>query len=160
VYERIVVALDGSAMAEQILPYVEALAEKFASSLTLMRAIMPIEKVAALVEPAIGGVPLDPSLIEDTVESEEHEATTYLEHVANDLRLRGLTVNVEIPQGSAVDTILECARQTQADLIALTTHGRSGLQRLVYGSVADGVVRQATSPVLLVRVRWGTDAAG
>jgi len=59
-----------------------------------------------------------------------------------------------------VDTILECARQTQADLIALTTHGRSGLQRLVYGSVADGVVRQATSPVLLVRVRWGTDAAG
>jgi nucleotide-binding universal stress UspA family protein len=158
VYERIVVALDGSPVAEQILPYVEALAEKFASSLTLMRAIMPVEKVAALVEPAIGGVPLDPSLIEDTVESEEHEATTYLEHVANDLRLRGLTVNVEIPQGSAVD--IECARQTQADLIALTTHGRSGLQRLVYGSVADGVVRQATSPVLLVRVRWGTDAAG
>jgi nucleotide-binding universal stress UspA family protein len=94
------------------------------------------------------------------VESEEHEATTYLEHVANDLRLRGLTVKTERPQGSAVDAILDCARRTQADLIALTTHGRSGLQRLVYGSVADGVVRQANAAVLLVRVRWGTDATG
>jgi len=160
VYERIVVALDGSAVAEQILPHVRALAEKFGSTLILVRAIMPVEKVAALIEPSIGGVPLDPELIEETIESEEHEATTYLEHVANDLRLRGLTVNTEDPPGAAVDVILDCARQTQADLIALTTHGRSGLQRIVYGSVADGVVRRAPCPVLLVRVRWGTDATG
>jgi nucleotide-binding universal stress UspA family protein len=160
VYERIVVALDGSAVAEQILPHVEALAEKFDSTVTLVHAIMPIEKVAALIEPAIGGVPLDPSLIDDTLETEEHDATSYLEHIANELRRHGMIVNTEILRGHAVDAILDCARQTQADLIALTTHGRSGVERLVFGSVADGVIRRATCALLLARVRWGTDAAG
>lgn len=151
-YERIVVALDGSPLAEQILPYVTALAEKFGSTLTLAQAIMPIEKLAALVEPAAGGVPLDPSIIEETTETEEQEARAYLEQVADRLGQRGLGVNIEIPQGSAAEAIVESARKTRAELIALTTHGRSGLRRLVFGSVADGVLRSAPCPVLLVRV--------
>jgi nucleotide-binding universal stress UspA family protein len=152
-YERIVVALDGSALAEQVLPHVSALAEKFGSTVVLVRAIMPLAQVAALVEPSIGGVPLDPSLIEDTIESEEQEAATYLEHVANSLRAKGITVQTEHPEGSAVEVIVECARRLPADLIAMTTHGRSGLSRLVFGSVADGVLRTAPCPLLLVRAR-------
>jgi len=150
-YEQIVVALDGSDLAEQVLPHVVALAEKFESTLTLVRATVAIEKVAALVEPAVGGVPVDPGLIEETVESEEHDASSYLEHVANDLRVRGLRVTTEHAEGAAVDVIVDCARRIEADLIALTTHGRSGLGRLVFGSVADGVLRAAPCPVLLVR---------
>jgi nucleotide-binding universal stress UspA family protein len=151
VYDRIIVALDGSPLAEQVLPHVEALAEKFGSMLILVRATLSVEKVAALVEPSIGGVPVDPTLIDETIESEEHEAETYLEHVANALRQRGIRVQTEHPQGVAAQVILGVARQANADLIALTTHGRSGLGRLIFGSVADEVLRGAACPVLLVR---------
>jgi nucleotide-binding universal stress UspA family protein len=152
-YERIVVALDGSALAEKILPHVEALAEKFGSTLTLVRAVMPVEKVAALIEPAVAEVPVDPGLIEETVEAEEGEARAYLEHVADALRRPGIKVQTEVPLDSAVEAIVDCARRTQADLVGLTTHGRSGLSRLVFGSVADGVLRGAPCPVLLARSR-------
>lgn len=150
-YDNIVVALDGSSLAEQVLPHVEALAEKFGSRLTLVRALLPIEKLAALVEPSIAGVPVDPTLIENTIETEEHEARTYLEHVANALRQHGIRVDIEHPQGEAAEVILDCAQQTRADLIALTTQGRSGFGRLVFGSVADAVLHKAPCPVLLVR---------
>jgi len=142
-YDRIAVALDGSPLAEQILPHVEALAERFGSTLVLVRAILPVQKVAALVEPSVAGVPLDPMLIEETIESEEHDARTYLEHVANALRQRGFSVQTEHPHGVAAEAIVEAARRAQADLIALTTHGRSGLGRLIFGSVAEEVLRKA-----------------
>jgi nucleotide-binding universal stress UspA family protein len=151
-YERILVALDGSALAERILPHVEPLAEKFGATLMLVRAILSAAQIAALIEPSVGGVPLDPSLIEDTLQTEALEATSYLEHVANELRQRGLNVQTKIPEGPPIDALVECARVEEADLIALTTHGRGGLQRLVFGSVADGVLRRAPCPVLLVRV--------
>jgi nucleotide-binding universal stress UspA family protein len=112
---------------------------------------MPIEQIAALIEPSIGGLAVDPELIDETVQSEEGEAQSYLEHIANALRQHGLTVRTECPQGAPVEAIVKTARQGQADLIALTSHGRSGLQRLVFGSVADGVLRRAPCPVLLVR---------
>jgi nucleotide-binding universal stress UspA family protein len=97
-------------------------------------------------------VALDPDLIEDTIETEEHEARTYLEHVGNVLRGKGLQVETQIPEGAAVQAIVDCAKRLRADLIALTTHGRGGLTRLVFGSVAEGVLRSAPCPVLLLRV--------
>jgi nucleotide-binding universal stress UspA family protein len=117
----------------------------------VVRAILPAATVAALVEPSIGGVPLDPQLIEDTLETEEGEARAYLEHIANALRRKGITVHTEIPEGAAVETIVACVKRLQANLLALTTHGRTGLARLVYGSVAEGILKQAPCPVLLVR---------
>jgi nucleotide-binding universal stress UspA family protein len=82
-----------------------------------------VAQAAALVESSIGGVPLDPELIEETIETDEHEARTYLEHLANEPRRKGLRVETETPEGSAVEVIVERARSTRADLIALTTHG-------------------------------------
>jgi nucleotide-binding universal stress UspA family protein len=138
-------------MAERCLPHVEALAERLGSTLILVRAILPTAQVAALLEPSIGGVPLDPDLIEDTIETEEQEARGYLEHVANVLRSKGLKVETQLPEGAAIPAIVDCAKRLQAGLIALTTHGRGGLTRLVFGSVAEGVLRSAPCPVLLVR---------
>jgi nucleotide-binding universal stress UspA family protein len=69
VYDRIIVALDGSPLAERCLPHAEALAEKFGSTIVLVRAILPTATIAALVEPSMGGVPLDPDVIEDTLEA-------------------------------------------------------------------------------------------
>jgi len=152
-YEQIVVALDGSPLAEQILPHVEALAEKFNSTVTLVRAMLSAAQIAAMLEPSVGGVPLDPSLIEETIDIERAEATSYLSQVASALRQRDLKVETESAEGPADDVIAECAERVKADLVALTTHGRSGLSKLVFGSVADGVLRKAPCPALLVRVR-------
>lgn len=156
-YERIAVALDGSPLAEQILPHVETLAEHFGSTLILVRAVLPVENVAALVDPVISGVPLDPTLVQDTTEADEQEARTYLDQVATALRQRGISVQTEQPHGAAAEAIVDTARRAHADLIALTTHGRSGLGRLLFGSVADEVLHKTTRPVLLVRS--GTDAS-
>jgi nucleotide-binding universal stress UspA family protein len=152
VYDRIIAALDGSPLAERCLPHAEALAEKFGSTVILVRAILPTATIAALVEPSMGGVPLDPDLIEDTLEAEGEEAKTYLEHIANALRAKGLNVETHTPEGTAVDAIIAHAKRVQANLIAMTTHGRTGLARLVYGSVAEGILKEAACPVLLVRV--------
>ncbi len=152
-YEQIVVALDGSPLAEQILPHVEALAEKFNSTVTLVRAMLSAAQIAAMLEPSVGGVPLDPTLIEETIDIERAEATSYLSQVASALRQRDLKVETESAEGPADDVIAECAERVKADLVALTTHGRSGLSKLVFGSVADGVLRKAPCPALLVRVR-------
>jgi nucleotide-binding universal stress UspA family protein len=152
-YQRILVALDGSPLAEQILPHVIALAEKFDATLMLVRAMTPVEQLAAVITPSMGGAPLDPTIIDDMRASEEREATTYLEHVARGLRERGIKVACERPIGPPAQAILAVARSHEADLIALTTHGRTGLGRLVFGSVAADVLRRATDPILLVRAQ-------
>ena len=154
-YTEILVGLDGSAFAEQVLRHVEALAEKFDAEVVLVRASTPPE--ALITESAPGvlatGTAVDPVPL---VEDEREEASRYLEGVAQRLRGRGLSVAYEQPEGPAATVIVERARHLQADLIAMTTHGRGGLGRLVFGSVADEVLRNAPCPVLLVRVSEAT----
>jgi nucleotide-binding universal stress UspA family protein len=151
-YDRILVALDGSEPGEQILPHVEALARAFNSTVILLRATTPPETIIAQTTPV--GEPVAPGILDPTelVEAEQLDASDYLQDVAARLRARGLTSRIEQAEGSAADLILESAAATGADLIAMTTHGRGGLERLVFGSVADHVLRHATCPVLLVRV--------
>jgi nucleotide-binding universal stress UspA family protein len=148
-YERILVGLDGSQLAERVLPYVEALAEKFGSRLVLVEAVAPIEVPvpAAGLAPDLA-LPMDFGEIED---EERQAARRYLGGVATRLRERGRTVELLQPEGDPAAVLLEQARTLNADLIALTTHGRSGLSRLFYGSVAEAVLHEAPCPVLLVR---------
>jgi nucleotide-binding universal stress UspA family protein len=68
------------------------------------------------------------------------------------MRERGVTAAYEHHEGGAAEVILDCARKLQSDLIGLTTHGRGGLAKLVWGSVAEEVLHHAPCPVLLVRV--------
>ena len=147
-FSRILVALDGSTAAEEILAHVEALAEKLGATVILLRAIPALERaVAAQAGVAAGFV--DPTPV---IEQERSEATNYLERVGERLISRGLSVVWQQPEGSASEAILEHAQASNADLIALTTHGRGGLGRAVFGSVADEVLRRARCPVLLLRV--------
>jgi nucleotide-binding universal stress UspA family protein len=156
-YARIVVALDGSARAELVLPYVEALAEQFGSSVTLLRSTTPSEVIAAPaiaatmspLAPNVAATPIDPSAV---VAAERREVERYLRVLAQRLRSYGLTVNYEQHEGSAADVIITRARELDASVIAMTTHGRSGLERLVFGSTAEAVLRHAPCPVLLIRV--------
>ena len=161
-YARILVALDGSARAELVLPYVEALAEQFGSSVILLRTTTPAEAITAPavaatippVAPNIAAPSIDTSAV---VAAERHEVERYLRALAQRLHSCGLAASYEQHEGPAADVIIARAHELAASVIAMTTHGRGGLARLVFGSTADAVLRRAPCPVLLVRVgeEWG-----
>jgi nucleotide-binding universal stress UspA family protein len=150
----ILVPLDGSELAEQVLPHVAALAQRFGARVTLLRAITPMSQVmaeeAALNEP--DGEP------DSFAEAEQREAREYLAAAAQRLHEQGVAAAWEYPQGDAAEVIAARAIALSVDLIAMTTHGRGGLGRLVFGSVSDAVLRRAPCPLLLVRV-GAADAA-
>ncbi|MBV8720290.1 MAG: universal stress protein [Chloroflexi bacterium] len=154
-YERLLVALDGSPAAERVLEHAEALATAFGSQITLLRATLSPEMVLAQTSAGDANVgQIAPTLDPDPVLEADHQtASEYLSGVAQRLRQTGsLTVNVESPEGPANTVIVERAAAMNASLILMTTHGRSGLGRMVFGSTADSVLRHATCPVLLVRI--------
>jgi nucleotide-binding universal stress UspA family protein/CBS domain-containing protein len=151
-YAHIVVTLDGSKVAEQVLPYVETLARKLAATVTLLRAITPLEAVF------LGETPTTPqatsgAAVETTAVTKEMraDAVQYLTAIRDRLKEGGLTVECEYPEGRRpAEAIVQRTRHLGADLIAMTTHGRTGLSRTILGSVADEVVRSASCPVLIV----------
>lgn len=156
-YNHILVAMDGSERAEQVLPHVQALATKFGATVTLLRVVTMAGPLYA--EPMMGVPPMIPgpggmssTNAAQIAEIQRQEAESYLHNLAERLRTQGLPVIHEQHEGPAAEIIVERARTLGVDLIAMTTHGRSGLGRLVFGSVAEQVLRHAPCPVLLVRV--------
>jgi nucleotide-binding universal stress UspA family protein len=153
-YEHVLVALDGSSTAERVLEHAEALAGAFHSTVTLVRVTVSAETLMAeTASPgsSVGevGMMVDPTPI---LEADRADATEYLDSVAQRLRQVGVTVNTDRPEGPAAEQIVARATALGVTLILMTTHGRSGLGRLVFGSVADSVLRHAPCPVLIVRV--------
>jgi nucleotide-binding universal stress UspA family protein len=149
------VPVDGSELAEIVLPHVVSFAKRFGSTIELVRAYTPpaslIAASAASAMPGTGPV-LDPGPF---IAAGRKEASVYLASVAEHLRKHGINVVESRLEGPAGEAIVGEARQKRADLIAMTTHGRGGLGRLVLGSVADYVLRHAPCPVLLVRADRG-----
>jgi nucleotide-binding universal stress UspA family protein len=153
-YEHLLVALDGSLAAEGVLVHAEALAQAFGSQITLLRATLSPEMVLAQTGAAEAAtVEVAPTVDPEPVLEADHDtAKEYLDKVAARLRQGNLTVTVETPEGSANNVIVERARALSSSLILMTTHGRGGLGRVVFGSTADSVMRHAPCPVLLVRI--------
>ena len=141
---RVIVPLDGSEFAEAALPHAVALSRNMGMGVILARALN-LDSVYYR-----GGDALVRSLPDIEIEMRV-EARRYLEGVAKPLRDEGLDVEVETPRGRAASEIAELARRTEHSMIALATHGRSGVRRLVLGSVAEAVVRESGDPVLVVR---------
>jgi nucleotide-binding universal stress UspA family protein len=159
VYAHLLVALDGSPAAEHALEHAEAIAKAFGSTVTLFRATATAE--ALMVQTAGAGQTvgdigplIDPTPI---LEAEREEAVSYLNGVAARLKQYNLTVLTEHFEGPPAEEIVERARALDVSLILMTTHGRSGLARVVFGSVADSVLRHADCPVLLIRVKNDED---
>lgn len=155
-YRRILVALDGSKFAERVLPCIEPLAQKFGSNVTLIQVVAPIQE-PVLAEASMGVVSQDWLTTEKAPITDEMRAhaESYLTGAQKALGDRGLAVESECPEGEASEVILRRARELGADLIAITTHGRTGVDRMLFGSVAEEVLRRAPCPVLLVRVHDG-----
>jgi nucleotide-binding universal stress UspA family protein len=140
---RIIVPLDGSRFAEAALPVARELATALGGQLVLAQAIVPPEVVGV---PVVYYEQFDP-------EAELAAARAYLERVATDIGDTGHPARILAHIGLPAALIPEVARSYRAALVVMATHGRSGLSRLVLGSVADVTLRQGTTPLLLVRPR-------
>lgn len=140
-YKRALVPLDGSSLAEAVIPFIVAIAGPLDMSVVLLRVIEPIPHMAEVPS----------GMAAEALEGRARDAEEYLAALAADLRRRGIGATWEVRHGSVADTIVATTRSADADVIAMSTHGRSGLGRLLFGSVAEQVLRQADVPVLLMR---------
>ena len=143
-YETILVPLDGSRRAEAILAHVEPLAQHMGSKLVLMRVVDPAVSVTGME-----GLPVD--VTRDLIQQEADESTRYLETLRSELGTRGINVKISVRYGAIVQAIIDAAEAENADLIAMASHGRTGLARMFYGSVAAGVLHRIDRPLLIVR---------
>lgn len=147
-YKKILVPLDGSKLAEVALAHVEQLAWELGSSLILLRVVRPPRAVEYTRQEEMMALNRE----RETVF--KRDAETYLAARRGELRNKNFEVSTHIIVSEAVATaILDFAESEGVDLIAMSTHGRSGLGRWVYGSVADKVLQGATCPVLLIRAK-------
>lgn len=143
-YKTILVPLDGSPRAEAIMPHVEAMAIAFKTKVIFLEVI----------EPAVAAVPpYDYVTVvdEDKLNEEVDKADTYLSNLVNDFQAKGIEALEISETGAPVRTILEVATRENADLIAMASHGRTGLARVFYGSVAAGVLHQTDRALLIIR---------
>jgi nucleotide-binding universal stress UspA family protein len=145
-YHTILVPLDGSKRAERILPYVEKLALGFGSKLIFLQVV---ETNFAYASPY--SYYTDAGLEKAEREKTRGVAVSYLEGLQVEFREKGFQAVFSVAEGPVVRTIINVAEQEGADLIAMASHGRSGLARVFYGSVAAGVLQQVDRPLLLIR---------
>ena len=138
-FQSILVPLDGSKLAEAILPEVEELAALLNARLHLVM----VSRVNVLPG-------LDPT---DAQVRVIHRAQEYLEKLEEQLSVRNMDIELHAPYGDPAEKVLEVCRRHDIDLIAMSTHGRSGIGRWLLGSIADKVVRPSEKPVLLLRAR-------
>jgi nucleotide-binding universal stress UspA family protein len=150
-FERIVVCLDGSSVAEEILPYVtdEALAHH--SRVVLLRVVNLPEITIPIGIPGEPGIPMSTEGATRRTRKEESEADDYLRRIAEPMREKGLDVQCVVLPGIAGETITNYARENGCKLIAIATHGHGGVRRLVLGSTADFVLHHSSVPLLIVR---------
>jgi nucleotide-binding universal stress UspA family protein len=140
IYKHILVPLDGSKLAEAALKAALPLAKLSGAKVTLLQVVWPYVRFK------------DKSIrVVDAVRILKKEASRYLQAVAERPGWKKLNVSIAIKAGLAENVIIGYARSKPIDLIVMSTHGRTGLKRWVFGSVADKVLRGATRPVLLVR---------
>ena len=134
-YKKILVTLDGSSLSESVLPHAQAMGRQFSAEVILLQVVPESDAT-------LGDL--------DTGESCE-KAHHYLTDKASALTEDGIKVRTLVKEGDPVKTILHVAEDEKVDLIAMATHGWSGLDRLFYGSVTDRVLRSATHPMLVIR---------
>ncbi len=145
-YKRILVPLDGSKRAERILPHVKAIAQANAAKVVLLQVINPFVPV------------IDPHAFMQERSREEleriiREAESYLETLRNDFAAASIDAEFLVAQGPVAESIISTAQNMDVDMIAMASHGRSGLSRVFYGSVAAAVLQRIDRPLLLIRAR-------
>jgi nucleotide-binding universal stress UspA family protein len=140
-YKKILVPLDGSPLAEAVLPHAQALAKSEGAEIVLL---------SVPVTPSLELLARSPGLANRVIEESEKETEEYLEAETVKLTREGSKVTSIMREGPIPEVILKVADEVHADVIAMSTHGRSGVQRWLMGSVADRVVHHSRIPVMLI----------
>ena len=145
-FQKILIPLDGSQLAEQAIPVALEVAKKFESEIVLARIVVPPYPITHVSGPPYGDMLVG---LRDIVQD---EAQGYVQDQEAILQRQGFRVTTEVVEGEPIaEQILKVAKSQQVNLIVMGTHGRGGLGRWVYGSVAERVLRHADVPVLLTR---------
>jgi nucleotide-binding universal stress UspA family protein len=152
-YQTLLVPLDGSPRAESILPYVEKLAIRFKSTVIFLQVVEP---PLQFVNPSFYETTIQTDVIHEHLEEfkrKKEEISAYLAGIQEGFEKKGINTGIIVEQGGAVETILSVAQRENADLLAIASHGRSGLSRVFYGSVAAGIMQKIDRPMLIIRTR-------
>ena len=160
-YENIIVPLDGSDASRQVLPYARSIAKTVGATLHLIGVLEPLNRVDNLSRMGSGAqnAPMSQSelvLSEDwraLVGGLRREARERLDAAAEETRSRGIETTVELLEGEAAEQIIAAGNRGGESLIAMSTHGRSGIGRWMLGSVTDKVVKHTATPVLIIRAQ-------
>jgi nucleotide-binding universal stress UspA family protein len=146
-YNKILVPLDGSELAECVLPHVESISRGCGvKNVVFLRIVEPFYLTGA---DETAGFNVD---ITERINAERRaEVKKYLEELTSRTNYNGVHIDWAFAEGRPADEIADYAKNNGVDLIAIATHGRSGVSRWVWGSVADRVLRSACVPVLMVR---------
>jgi nucleotide-binding universal stress UspA family protein len=139
-FQRILVPMDGSSLAECVLPHILAIGKSFEAEITLLRVLDP---VGAVTRPR----PVDPL----DWQIRKAEAETYLKSLAERFQGSGLQIDVEVREGKAAESVIEFARSSNADLILLSSHGQSGISGWNISSVVQKIILRAQTSVMIVR---------
>ena len=142
--KSIVVPLDGSELAESVLPAVVEMAKKLNIEIVLFRACNVPYSV-------FGGVREHIAIVDELLGGIKAEARAYLEKKTEELKKQGAKVSYVLEQGTSADQIISLGRKTPDNLIAMCTHGWSGVKGWVLGSITETVVRHSGDPVLVIR---------
>jgi len=144
-FGRILVPLDGSPVSEQVLTPVTSLARSTGSSIVLVQVVPTGGSIRGMA-----ALPFRRSTRQDSTPQDE-ETSGYLSALAEEIRSKGIEVTIDVAHGAPVEEIVALGTRHRASLIAMCTHGRTGLRRLALGSVAEQVLRRSALPLLLYR---------
>jgi nucleotide-binding universal stress UspA family protein len=154
-FENVLVPLDGSKVGEAALPVIEHLITKLPPKtkveVTLLGVITLLRHWVVVGE---ASAPI--SYTEEELKLIKQRVMDYLVRTGEALKGKGVIVKSMVSTGNAAEEILKAADEINADLIAMSTHGRSGLRRMAFGSITDKVLRGSKAPVLMVRAPEGT----
>jgi nucleotide-binding universal stress UspA family protein len=146
-YKNILIPLDGSELAECVLPHVESIAKGCGvQNVVFLRAVEPFHTPSNYY-----GTILTEEDIKRIDQDNKTAAEDYLNQLVNRMNPNEVTIHSEIIVGKAPESIAEYAIKTDIDLIIIATHGRSGISRWIWGSVADRILRSSCVPVLMIR---------
>jgi nucleotide-binding universal stress UspA family protein len=145
----IAVSLDGSVYAEAALPYAREMAIDFDAEILLVRVAETSQVYSMMGTEPVGAASAE--AFNEVTEQITREAQDYLEATAARLRQDGLTVRAETLEGFPADQLMALERDMPVDVFVMATHGRSGLGRLVFGSVAERLLKNGTTPILMIK---------
>jgi nucleotide-binding universal stress UspA family protein len=143
-FAKILVPLDGSDLAEHALTAAFDLARRFNSLIILLRVVIPEALLVSLPDLPAYRLPAN------TVVAVEADAIAYLEGLKRQWAPTGVQIQTLVLSGTPPELIVATAKEQAVDLIVMSTHGRSGFSRLIYGSVAEAVLRGVKVPLLLM----------